>query len=588
MARLRLQSQLLLSTLLIICALTGAILLIIRQTVRSQIAGQVKYSTDASIQEFGTVQRQLQLQLSRTASLLAEIPTLKALMTTRDAPTIQDGSTPFWRLAGSDVFLLADPAGRVVALDVSQKGLSREAAEEDLKSSLHEGQDSAWWYSGGRLYWIFFRPILAGSGINAKVLGLVAIGYETNSRIAEQLGFVAESKIVLLADNRIIASTFSPEEESVIQKRILAGEILPSSKDDEVTLGNDTYQMASVTLQANPPSPVECYVFISLTRPMAFIRQLNRTILVVGLTAILLASLLLRFVSGTITHPLDNLVAGVRALAAGDYTYSITPRGSSEAVELAESFSKMRGELLAFQKKQIETERVAAVGRAANSISHDLRHHLAALVANAEFLYEAEKLRLDPDEVYREIQTASEQMTDLLDSLRDLAREQRNISPVNASIDQCVRRAIEAARARPEHRGRDISICEMGDMAGVFDPKKMERALFNLAVNACEAVPNRQGKITFDIVSSEESFEIRVSDNGPGIPFAIRSNLFAPFVSAGKPNGTGLGLAIVSKIIADHGGTVSVESTSGSGTTFLVKLPRVQLPINEVPEKVTT
>jgi signal transduction histidine kinase len=333
---------------------------------------------------------------------------------------------------------------------------------------------------------------------------------------------------------------------------------------------------------------VECYVFISLTRQMGFLRQLNRTILVVGLTAILLASLSLRFVSGTITHPLDNLVSGVRALAAGDYTYSITPRGSIEAVELAESFSKMRGELLAFQKKQIETERVAAVGRAANSISHDLRHHLAALVANAEFLYEAEKLRLDRDEVYREIQTASDQMTELLDSLRDLAREQRNISPVNASIDQCVRRAIDAARARPELRGREISIHETGDMSGIFDPKKMERALLNLAVNACEAVPNRQGKIAFDITSTQEWFEIRVSDNGPGIPLAIRNNLFDPFVSAGKPNGTGLGLAIVSKIIADHGGSVSVETTSRNGTTFLVKLPRVQLTPNEVPEKVTT
>jgi signal transduction histidine kinase len=588
MARLRLQTQLLLSTLLIICALTGAILLIIRQTVRTQIADQVKYSTDASIQEFGTVQRQLQLQLSRTASLLAEIPTLKALMTTHDAPTIQDGSTPFWRLAGSDLFLLADPEGRVVALDVTQKGLDRGTAEGDLSTSLREGQESAWWYSGGRLYWVFLRPILAGTGSNAKVLGLVAIGYETNSGIAEQLGFVAESKIVLLADNRIIASTFSPEEEAVIQSRIMAKEVLNSGNPTEVDLGEDTYQVAKVTLQANPPSPVECYVFISLTRPMAFLRKLNQTILVVGLTAILLASLLLRFVAGTITHPLDNLVAGVRALAAGDYTYSITPRGSSEAVELAESFSKMRGELLAFQRKQIETERVAAVGRAANSISHDLRHHLAALVANAEFLYEAEKLKLNRDEVYREIQTASEQMTELLDSLRDLAREQRNISPVNASIDQSVRRAIEAARARPELRDRIISVEALGDMAGVFDPKKIERAMLNLAVNACEAVPNRQGKIAFHILSVSQTFEIRVSDNGPGIPVAIRSNLFDPFVSAGKPNGTGLGLAIVSKIIADHGGTVSVESTSESGTTFLVKLPRVQLSPNEIPENVAT
>jgi len=588
MARLQLQSQLLLSTLLIICALAGAILLIIRHTVRTQIADQVKFSTEASFQEFETVQRQLQLQLSRTASLLAEIPTLKALMTTQDAPTIQDGSVPFWKLAGSDLFLLANPGGRVVALDVTQKGLNREVAEDSLRTSLREGQESSWWYSDGRLYWVFLRPILAGSGNNAKVLGLVAIGYEANSRIAEQLGFVAESKIVLLADNRIIASTFSPQEEADIHSQILAKQILPGVSTADVDLGDDSYEMARVTLQPNPPLPVECYVFIPLTRPMAFMRQLNRTILVVGLTAILLASLLLRFVSGTITHPLNDLVAGVRALAAGDYTYSITPRGSIEAVELAESFSKMRGELLAFQKKQIETERVAAVGRAANSISHDLRHHLAALVANAEFLYEAEKLRLNRDEVYREIQTASEQMTELLDSLRDLAREQPNISPVNASIDQCVRRAIEAARARPELRYRQISISTTGDMAGVFDPKKMERALLNLALNACEAAPVRNGKIAFDIVSTPDTFEIRVTDNGPGIPVAIRNNLFDPFVSAGKPNGTGLGLAIVSKIIADHGGVVSVESTSASGTTFLVKLPRVQLSTDEVPEKVTT
>ena len=588
MARLQLQSQLLLSTLLIICALAGAILLIIRHTVRTQIADQVKFSTEASFQEFETVQRQLQLQLSRTASLLAEIPTLKALMTTQDAPTIQDGSVPFWKLAGSDLFLLANPGGRVVALDVTQKGLNREVAEDSLRTSLREGQESSWWYSDGRLYWVFLRPILAGSGNNAKVLGLVAIGYEANSRIAEQLGFVAESKIVLLADNRIIASTFSPQEEADIHSQILAKQILPGLSTADVDLGDDSYEMARVTLQPNPPLPVECYVFIPLTRPMAFMRQLNRTILVVGLTAILLASLLLRFVSGTITHPLNDLVAGVRALAAGDYTYSITPRGSIEAVELAESFSKMRGELLAFQKKQIETERVAAVGRAANSISHDLRHHLAALVANAEFLYEAEKLRLNRDEVYREIQTASEQMTELLDSLRDLAREQPNISPVNASIDQCVRRAIEAARARPELRYRQISISTTGDMAGVFDPKKMERALLNLALNACEAAPIRNGKIAFDIVSTPDTFEIRVTDNGPGIPVAIRNNLFDPFVSAGKPNGTGLGLAIVSKIIADHGGVVSVESTSASGTTFLVKLPRVQLSTDEIPEKVTT
>ena len=588
MARLRLQTQLLLSTLLIISALTGAILLIIRHTVGIQIDGQVLDSTEASVRQFESIQRQLQDQLSRTAGLLAEIPTLKALMTTQDAPTIQDGSVPFWKLAGSDLFLLTDPAGRVVALDVNQVGISREISQKYVTTSLREGQDSTWWYAGDRLYWIFLRPILAGSGDNAKTLGLLAMGYETNSKIVEQLGSVAGSKIVLLAGSRIVASTFSPRDEDLLQNRIFNAEIEPGATKSEVILGQDAYRVERVALQANPPSPVHCFVFVSLTRPMIFMRQLNRTILIVGLTAILLATLLFRFVSRTITHPLDNLVAGVRALAAGDYSYTINPSGSSEAVELAESFSRMRGELLAFQRKQIETERVAAVGRAANSISHDLRHYLAALVANAEFLYEAEKLRLNPDEVYKEIQTASEQMTDLLDSLRDLAREQRNISPVSAHMNECVSRAIEAVRGRPELRQQTISVHQAGDMSGVFDPQKMERAFLNLALNACEAVSNQQGEIVFDIRSTTDAFEIRVSDNGPGIPPSIRHNLFDPFVSEGKPNGTGLGLAIVSKILTDHGGSVSVEISSDIGTTFLVSLPRTPHLVQKIPQNVTT
>jgi signal transduction histidine kinase len=588
MARLRLQSQLLISTLLIISALTGAILLIVRQTVRSQIAEQVRDSTAASLHEFESVQQQLQNQLSRTAALLAELPTLKALMTTRHAPTIQDGSMPFWKLAGSDLFLLADMRGKVMGLHVTRAGLDARGAGDHLAASLKEGEDSSWWYAGGRLYWVFLRPITAGVGNNEKQLGLVVIGYEVDSTIAEQLALVADSKIVLAATGKVIASTFATSEERELQHRIIAKEFDPDSSSSELDLGGEEYRVASVVLHDGPPSPVQCYVFVPLKRPIDFIKRLNRTILVSGISAVFFALLLLRFVSGTITRPLDNLVAGVRALAAGDYTYSITPRGSSEVAELGESFSKMRGELLAFQRKQIETERVAALGRAANSISHDLRHHLAALVANAEFLYEAEKLKLDRDEIYGEIRAASEQITELLNSLRDLADERRTISPVPASIDHTIRRAIDAVQGRPELRNRSILMNTTGDMAGVFDPKKLERAFFNLTMNACEATAERKGRIAIDISSAADSFEIRVSDNGSGIPASIRNTLFDPFVSSGKSNGTGLGLAIVSKVIHDHGGVVSVARTSETGTVFLIKLPRAQQEVDEVPQRVAT
>jgi signal transduction histidine kinase len=270
------------------------------------------------------------------------------------------------------------------------------------------------------------------------------------------------------------------------------------------------------------------------------------------------------------------LVAGVRALAAGDYTYSITPRGSSEVAELGESFTKMRRDLHTSQQKQIEIERVAAVGRAANSISHDLRHHLAAVVANAEFLYEADKLHLDPAEVYEEIRSASMEMVELLDSLRDWARVERRLAPESASMEQTVRHVADAVHARPEFRNHPISIHATGEMAGVFDPKKMERVFLNLTVNACEALAGKNGKISFVVSSTAERFDIRITDDGPGIPVSIRDNLFDPFISEGKPNGTGLGLAIVYKVVQDHGGSVSVESTSEKGTTFLVTMPRFQ------------
>jgi len=420
---------------------------------------------------------------------------------------------------------------------------------------------------------VFLRPITSGTENERRQLGILAVGYQIDGTVAEQLAIVSGSQIALTTGDKIIASTLSAADQAEFENLIQRNDGADASTR-EMALGQDQYQVASVVIHQGPPVSVKCYVLMSLQPANAYLRRLNRTILLLGISAVALAAVLLGFVAQTITHPLDNLVSGVRALAVGDYTYSITPRGSSEVAELGEAFSKMRGELLASQQRRIATERIAAVGRAANSISHDLRHYLAAVVANAEFLYEAEKLKLDRDEIYQEIKTASEQMVDLLDSLRELAREENSIAPIPASLNQTIRRAVDAVRARAELRHLEISIIAPGHMDGVFDPKKIERAFFNLVLNACEATVPSQGYVKIEICSIGESFEVRVADNGTGIPMSIASTLFDPFISLGKPNGTGLGLAIVNKIVQDHGGAVTVEKTSESGTVFLVRLPR--------------
>jgi signal transduction histidine kinase len=585
MARLRLRTQLLIATLVIIFALTGAVLLIIRHSVHSEITKQVQESTDASLRAFESVQQERERDLSRTAAMLAELPTLKALMTTEHAPTIQDASRPFWELAGSDLFVLANSNGRVLGFQV-KSGWTPELAEQDLAKSVGQGESSAWWYANGQLYWVFLRPIVAGAETDQRQLGMLAVGYQVDSTVAEQLSLVADSQIALTAGDNVIASTLAPQAVTEFQRRIADKETAADTITRQMVLGSDQYEMASVLIHDGPPTPIRCYVLMSLEPANVLLQRLNRMIVILVLSAVLFAALILTFVSRTITRPLDNLLSGVRALGSGDYAYSIKPRGSSEVVELGEAFSKMRGELLVSQQRWRANERVAALGRAASSISHDLRHYMAAVVANAEFLYEADKLKMNRDEIYHEIKMASEQMVDLLDSFRELAREEGSIAPAPALLDQIVRHAVETVLARPELRSRKVKVTTSGPTNGVFDAKKMERAFFNLVLNACEAAPDGTGAITVDIRSSDDSFDVRIADNGPGIPAAIRESLFDPFVSSGKLNGTGLGLAIVSKIIHDHHGSVTVEETSDTGTVFSIKLPRTASTVLENPRPV--
>jgi signal transduction histidine kinase len=572
----RLRTQLLIAALLIILGLTGSLLLFVRHTVNAEIQKQVRDGTEESVRAFESVQRERELQLSRTAAMLADLPPLIAMMPTGHAPTIQDSSATFWKLAGSDLFVLAKPDGEVVGLHMTRPGWSAAAAERYLKRSMELGEDASWWYDSGRLYWVFLHPITSGAGSTLRQLGVLAVGYQVDSAVAHQLALVAQNQIALATGDALIASTLPARDEAELQRRIRSGLLPMDLTSGDLALETDRYAFASVLLNGSSPAPVRCYVMMPLVPVNTFIRRLNYSIFLMGALAVLFGAVIFGFVARTITRPLDNLVAGVKALASGDFTYSIKPRGSTELVELSTSFAQMRGQLLALQQQRIETERIAALARAASSISHDLRHYLAALVANAEFLYEADSLKLKKDEIYEEIKTAANQMTDLIDSLRELSSQRSVITPARTRVDQVIRRAIEAIHAKPEFRNCRIALVASEDLEGMFDARKLERVFFNLILNACEATSGANGSIAIDARKEANTFEIRIQDNGPGISPSIRNNLFDPFVSHGKPNGTGLGLAIVSKIVQDHSGTVSVEHTSESGTTVLVRLPSLE------------
>jgi signal transduction histidine kinase len=266
-------------------------------------------------------------------------------------------------------------------------------------------------------------------------------------------------------------------------------------------------------------------------------------------------------------------VEGVRALEHGDFHHPLDARGSDEVAELTSAFDRMRGSLLKTQQALLESEQLATIGRMASSISHDLRHSLAAVVANSEFLCDGGLTPAQREELYQEVRTGVNQMTDLIDSLLEFARTRESMTPAYASVTETVNRAMQAVRLHPRHQGTLIEIRANGQSSAWFDPRKLERALYNLLLNACEAAPSSEGRVRVTIDRSGPQVTIAVSDNGPGIAEEIRGKLFHPFVSFGKENGTGLGLTVVQKIVQDHGGTVLMERTPEPRTVFRITIP---------------
>ena len=114
-----------------------------------------------------------------------------------------------------------------------------------------------------------------------------------------------------------------------------------------------------------------------------------------------------------------------------------------------------------------------------------------------------------------------------------------------------------------------------------MDGRQIERALFNLLLNACQSrrPAGRLGAVMAILRETGDKVCISITDNGSGVPSAVQTTLFDPFVSEGKQNGTGLGLTLARRIAEDHGGQVTLESSTEQETTFQLWLPLVSIAL---------
>ena len=571
--RVRLRTRFLISMLIITAGLTTTSFLLVQRSVQSHVRENIAVNLRNSVAAFQDFRYEREKMLRKDVALLADEPITRNIMSSSDPVTIQDASRDVWQIASFDLFVLVNESGKIVALHTNTPGFTREAAERYFQQSFDEdrGESSHWWLGEHHLYQTFIQPIYRGSPTQGTLLGFLVIGYEINDRVAAEVSKVAGSQVAFSCGDEVIATTLpGPQVQGGNLRAFITGS--PQESPHDVEIGDERFLATSLDLSGSKTTPVRLSVLESYDEATKFLDQLNRYLLLLGLAAILVGSGLVFFVSHTFTRPLGGLVAGVRALEGGDFHHPLDSHGRDEVAELTRAFDRMRSSLLKSQQDLLESEQLATIGRMASSISHDLRHSLAAIVANLEFLCDSHLTPAQREELYQEVRTGVNLMTDLIDSLLEFARTRESLTPSWGNVGETIQRAVQAVRLHPRHHARTIDVLCGANVSGWFDQRKLERVLYNLLLNACEAAPPLAGKV--EVMAGEVSgaITIAVADNGPGIPDSIREKLFHPFVSYGKENGTGLGLAVVQKIVQDHGGEIFVERTAEEKTVFRIVL----------------
>ncbi len=565
-----LRNKFLLSMVSISALLTWAMLQVVRERVQMHVLDEIAQGLRNSVLTFQSFQQQRESTLERSAALLATMPPLKAVMTSQDTATIQDASGTFWKLSGSELFILSDHAGKIVALHAAN-GFTAPEAQTAMTRSLVNGESSDWWFGGGHLFEVFFQPIYSGAPEDKRLMGILAVGYEVDRRVAEDAGRVASSRVAFGYEGNLVVATVAASQRASLAVRL--ADLSANMGTREIELESAQFLAASVRLSSSRSPLVTLTVLNSLDEATAFLSSLNRWIAVVGLAGVLAGSLLVFLVSTTFTKPLARLVSGVRALEQGDFDYPLEARGNDEVSALTAAFHRMRLRLQETQRNLIDSERLATIGRMASTISHDLRHPLTAILAYSEFLSERSLTEAQRRDYYQEIRIAVNRMTDEINSLLGFSKQREALHPAWNDVEEVIDRVVRGVKVLPEFEFIEITFAHGTECVAWFDAGKLERALLNLLLNAGDAVAPDTGRIDIDCCTSDAGLDIRVSDNGPGIPSEIRDNLFQPFVSHGKEKGIGLGLTIIQKIMLDHGGEVTVESTGQRGTVFRLHFP---------------
>jgi signal transduction histidine kinase len=224
-------------------------------------------------------------------------------------------------------------------------------------------------------------------------------------------------------------------------------------------------------------------------------------------------------------------------------------------------------------QERIHFERLSAVGRMIGSLVHDFRSPLTALRGYAGMLSNHDLDVREREEYSRFLIEECDRLDHMVDELLDFTRGSGSeTSPRSVDLRGFLERLAERARIQLAGDGIDVGLSLGYDGPALLDAKRIERAIWNVLTNACQAMP-KGGCVVLRSDCRNGTLLLEVEDDGAGIPEEIRHRIFEPFFSFGKAEGIGLGMAIAQRIAQEHGGEIQVEERLGGGTRVRFVLP---------------
>ncbi|HPP93956.1 MAG TPA: ATP-binding protein [Spirochaetota bacterium] len=244
--------------------------------------------------------------------------------------------------------------------------------------------------------------------------------------------------------------------------------------------------------------------------------------------------------------------------------------GKREMDSLKERFEIMVNTLKENQQRLILSERRAAIGEIAAGISHELNNPIGVICGFTEFLLKKKEITEADREFIKDIDNEAQRCKKLLRQLLDFAKTPEPVF-VETDIKELINDLLRSFRTEKFSNVLIKTDFPQWPLTVMADPVQMRQVLFNVIMNACEAM-NFSGNINISINSNDNYLEIKIADSGTGISDSIKNKIFTPFFST-KTKGVGLGLSVCLDIVEKHHGRIAVEDGSNGGSVFIISIP---------------